>query len=291
MDQQLLSKLSNPVNHVARAYEARTGQLEAERDRDAQKIAQQQQAEKKAMTEAQMKRDNAMLKVFEFAGDGRIEEAKYYADQNGLQVPEEIYGNSDFAKGLSTAGNFYGDDPAGAQKFTMAWMQTRDIGDYGQRVIRASQMAGIPVNPKDREFQRQLKLEEFKNTLKSGNARKDLFVDATTESLGSFTPDPDAGRKAVEGYDKFFGNETPVLYNPAISEGLVGDPVAASNSAIQERQQQIGVNPYQTPDRLQTNQPEIPAGLPSGTVMIGTSNGRPVYQAPNGERFIDDGNP
>lgn len=30
----------------------------------------------------------------------------------------------------------------------------------------------------------------------------------------------------------------------------------------------------------------IPAGLPPGTTQIGTQNGRPVYQTPNGERFV-----
>ncbi len=287
MNQNLMNNLSQPVNHVAQAYEQRTDQL-----------TQQREADEAKASAAQQQRDNDMLKVFEFAGDGRTEEAKYLAQAKGLEVPEQIYTNGDFAKGLSTAGNFYGDDPAGAQRFTMAWMQTQSIPDYAQRVIESSKIAGIPINPENRKFQQQIQLERFKADLKRDGRREDLFIDATTESLGSFTPDDQAGTKALEAYDQAFPRTQP-------SAGLVGgDPMANSQSAIQQRQSEIGANPYQSQLPMiqvdggqQSNIPAygggqapVPSGLPQGSVMIGTTNGRPVYQAPNGDRFVDDGN-
>lgn len=33
----------------------------------------------------------------------------------------------------------------------------------------------------------------------------------------------------------------------------------------------------------------LPAGIPAGSVQIGTSNGKPVYEAPDGSRYIDEG--
>lgn len=374
-----MNNLAQPVNHVAQAYEARTNQLTQQREADEDKAAA-----------AQQQRDNDMLKVFEFAGDGRTEEAKYLAQAKGLDVPDQIYSNGDFAKGLATAGNFYGDDPAGAQRFTMAWMQTQDIPDYGQRVIQSSRLAGQPIDPEDRKFQQQLRLEQFKADLKRDGRREDLFIDATTESLGSFTPNPNAGTEALQAYDQAFprtqpsqglvsyggaggsnqplnvrnnnpGNMRPVgatsgfqqfgspqegmqamrndlaakisgqsqamasrfgaNYNPTLAAVIsTWAPPEENDTAayVNFVSQNTGIQPNQTlsmqdidrimPAMIQMeggqqaasyygnagqsapSQPQIPSGLPQGSVMIGTANGRPVYQAPNGERFIDDGN-
>lgn len=387
MSQQLMKSLAQPVNHAAQAYEARTNQLTQQREADEAKAAA-----------AQQQRDNDMLKVFEFAGDGRTEEAKYLAQAKGLEVPEQIYQNGDFAKGLATAGNFYGDDPSGAQRFTMAWMQTRDIPDYAQRVIRTSQIAGSPIDPEDRKFQQQLRLEQFKSDLKSQGRREDLFIDTTKEAFGNFALTPDemkgAGSGALESYDAAFprtgqGQPSAGLVNYGAG-GVANQPLSVRNNnpgnmrpvgattgfqqfaspqegmqamrndlslkisgqsqAMSDRfganynptlaavistwappeendtgayvnfvSQQTGIQPNQTlslqdidrimPAMIQmeggqqaanyygnagqqtSSQPQLPSGLPQGSVMIGTANGRPVYQAPNGERFIDDGNP
>lgn len=393
MNDRLLNSLASPVNHVAQAYEARTTQLEGQRKERQAAEAMALKERKAEDAAAQQQRDNDMLKVFEFAGDGMVAEAQTYAQQKGLQIPNEIYANADFSKGLATAGTFYGDDPAGAQRFTMAWMQTTDIPDYGQRVLRASQLAGQPLNPDDREFQRQLKMEAFKNQLKSGNARRELFSDATKESIGGFDPDPEAGRKAVESYDQFFGTDQPSPMNfnfDIASQGLMGDipasvqnnnpgnmrpinsttgfqkfqtpeagvkamyndlavKISGQSNAMKSRygenyvptlanliatwappeenntanyvmfvSQKTGIAPeqqltlqdierimpamiemeggapakkYYNGSSEQTLQSQIPSGLPQGTVMIGTRNGAPVYQSPDGRKFIDDGNP
>lgn len=37
-----------------------------------------------------------------------------------------------------------------------------------------------------------------------------------------------------------------------------------------------------------TMKPSMPAGIPQGSKQVGTSNGKPVYQAPNGKRYIED---
>lgn len=371
MNQNILNQISQPVNHVAKAYEARSGQLQQQRD-----------AKQAAELEVQKQRDNDILKVFEFAGDGRIDEAKIYAQRKGIEIPNEIMGNADMAKGLSFAGKFYGDDPAGAQQFSLAWMQTRNEPDTATRILKASQIAGIPIDPEDRKFRNEVNLEQFKYGLKSQDARRDLFKDATTESLGSFYPDPNAGATAVKQYDQFFGD-------PTASPNLTSSPISVRNNNpgnLREVGQTTGLRRFQTPEAgvdamrsdlmakisgrssamasrygagyvptlsnvittwappeenntaayinfvaqrsgLNPNQPlmpqdidriipamiameggqeatnyygdvgagqpqqqQIPSGLPQGSVMIGTANGRPVYQAPNGERFIDDGN-
>ena len=257
----ITQRLAQPVNNVAQAYQAKTQQIEGER-----------QKEQQARARATKARDNQMLKVFEFAGDGMVNEAKHYAQTNGLEIPDAVFSDADFAKGLQTAGDFYGNDPAGAQKFTMAWAKTKGLGSYADRVLQSSKIAGLPINTADRNFQEKMKLEQFKNDLKLKNQRRDLFIDATTESLGSFNPNSSAGAQAVQSYDEYFQPDAP-------SKGLTG--FSGGHSPPPQTR-----TPPPAPQ-----QPQIPSGLPQGSVMIGTTNGRPVYQAPNGERFVDDGNP
>jgi hypothetical protein len=390
MDQSLVNRLANPTNQVASAFEARTGQLDAASNRQAA-------AEKAAQQES----DNYKLKVIDMIGDGRVDEAKYFAQQKGVEIPDEIYSNGDFAKGLAASGKFYGNDPARAQKFVLAWMQTRDIADYGQRVLKTSEMTGPPIDPNDYKFQQELKMELFKNQLKSGNARQDLFTEATKASMGSLDPDPNAGKNAVTQFDEYFGTPSQNPSLDAISQGLrvdsnapltmrnnnptglrpVGDStgfqkystpqegiaaakndlaikISGQSDAMKSKfgenyaptlanvisthapsnendtlkyimfvsnqtgiapQQQLTLQdidrilpamaqmeggsaatqhyaPYlpsntQVQSQSQPQQQQMPSGLPSGTVMIGTRNGAPVYQSPDGRKFIDDGNP
>lgn len=311
---RVLSSLAQPTNYVAQAYESRTNQLEGERSQEA---------------ETQRQSDNDMLKVFEFAGDGHVNEAKHYAQLKGLQVPEEIYSNADFAKGLNLSGKFYGDDPVAAQKFTTAWMSSPG-GDFNQRFTLAQQAAGVPVNPQDRDYQRKIQFEEWKLknlpnqsggfSLTGGQTRYDAGGNvlasqpaqppvsrfeagqkAYNEVAGSGLASPEqaenARLQAIQYWDEAYGQPQqpaqPVFQGRGASTGLTNaDPLQASQQAIGQREGEIGVNPYQTaPLPAPAPAQQIPSGLPPGSVMIGTANGRPVYQAPNGERFIDDGNP
>lgn len=207
--EQILNSIANPVNHVAQAYTARTNQLEAD-----QKAETQQ-------------RDNDMLKVFEYAGDGRTDEAKYYAQQKKLEVPQEIFSNADFAKGLALSGKFYGDDPEGAQKFTLAWVSNPN-GDFLSRFNAATQTAGAPklkASTLDNKIQFEMwKLQNIPE--KPPISRYEAGQKAYNASLqgGMALPaDMEAARqKAMLDWDAEFGSPaTP-------STGLVGGGAGAT---------------------------------------------------------------
>lgn len=147
--QFLLQGLAQGSNPMAEAFDARTKDLTA-----------QHSAEAKAQEDEQNRRDNEMHKVFEYAGDGYVDEARYLAQSKGLQVPEEVFKNATFAKGLDMAGKIYGDDKVAAQKFTQAWMTAP--GDLNARLAAGQQAAGVATNPEDRAYNRTIALEKWK---------------------------------------------------------------------------------------------------------------------------------
>lgn len=349
-----LVKGTDSVNPAADAYKTRT-----------QDLQQNRQAEAKLAQEETDRKDREMLRVFEMAGDGYVEEAQYYAKTKGINAPQEVFTNANLAKGLSLAGKIYPGDPAAAQKFTQAWMMTP--GDMNARLAAGQQAAGVPVNPDDRMLNRQIAFEQWKlkNVPSSDNSitpyqqavldlrqqeldyqrsqgekqnKKDnyLTVDGIAYSInedGSLTPQTqpqdngiDLGKAALSARESAMESFDPDISNNADkigletmsfgmrvqeelnrqrakkaipSEGGAGmpassieiDPMSASNAAIARQQGNIGSNQYQTQERQNIINPTIPPGLPPGSVYIGTSNGYPVYQDPEGNRYIDDGAP
>lgn len=263
MNQTLLNNLAQPVNQVAKAYEARTAQFDQARAAEA---------------ETQRQRDNDMLKVFEFAGDGRTEEARYYAQSKGLEIPDQIYSNSDFAKGLGLAGKIYGSDPTAAQKFTSAWMSS--VGqDFATRLASAQQAAGVPINPEDRDYQRKIAFEKWKidnqrpePSISRFKAGQDAYNDVMRSGISTADEANASRQEAFKYWDMEYGNG-----GGAVSQGLSNTSIPVSGN-------------YPLVD-AGVPQAQMPSGLPQGSVMIGTVGGRPIYQAPTGERFIDDGNP
>jgi len=239
VSQNLLQGLSQGENPVAQAFDARTQQLE-----------QKRAAEQKAIDDKQRQHDQDMLKVFEFAGDGYVDEARYFAQQKGLQVPESIYGNADMAKGLSLAGKIYGDDAAAAQKFTTAWMGTQ--GDMNTRLLAAQKAAGAAVNPEDRQLQKQIALENWKLKNRVGGSENNGFslspgqtrYNAAGGIIASAPAADDNGE--YEAYSK--------AYNAAISSGLMS----------QEEAQQAGENAA-AQYRLYNQRPAAPP--PSGNIQ------------------------
>lgn len=292
----LVNSLAAPKNAVADAYQAKTQQFQAQ-DRQ---------------------RDNDMLKVFEYAGDGNTEAAQYYAKSKGLQVPEQVYQNSDFAKGLALSGKFYGDDPEAAQKFTQSWMQNQG-GDFDARMTAAETAAGKPVNKADREYQRKIDFEKWK--IQNGVEGKSFSLgpgqthyDASGRPVASVPGQPpisrfqagqnaynsvmqsglsDAGaaeqaRQTAYGeWDKSFlpSPAAPPAGGGTASPGLTGG-VPTAPAIPQQPAPVAGQGAAAV-----TQPPQIPSGLPQGSVMIGTSNGKAVYQDPQGNRYVDDGNP
>lgn len=170
----LLQQIANPVNDVQQAFDAKAGQLQAERDKETERqrqITQQQDAD--------------FHKVVQYAGDGLIDEAKYFAQQKGIQVPEAVFSNATFAKGLSIAGNLYADDPERAQAFTQAFMGGQ--GDLASRMAAGIQVAGKPISQSDRDFANFVRKEQWK--LKNGAGASDK----------SFTLSPGASRYDSQG--------------------------------------------------------------------------------------------
>ena len=184
-------------------------------DRKSLELGNERAAEQASEMKAQTKRDNDMLKAFDYAGDGNIEQAQYIAKAGGFTLPPETLSNADMSKGIALAGKLYGGDKNNAQKFSLAWMQLSDIDDPRERALKASENTGFALDPNDRKFRQAMEMEVFKNNLKRGNRREDVFIKGIESSFG----DPNAGVSALKSYDEQFPQ------NATLSRGLVGGGV------------------------------------------------------------------
>lgn len=177
------------ANNVGDAFDSRTAQLEQER---AQKEKQQ---------------DADFHTVVKYASDGLTNEARYFAQQKGINVPDEVFKNGDFAKGLSIAGDLY-DDPATAQKFTTAYMSTQ--GDAMSRYSAGLGAAGKPMSKSDRElalYAKKLQMQQQYGggadkgfSLSAGETRYDSNGNVIAASPKQDDGAYEAGVKAVNAY-------------------------------------------------------------------------------------------
>lgn len=293
------------TNNVRDAFDSRAAQLDQQRAQE------------------EKQKDADFHTVVKYASDGLTNEAKYFAQQKGINVPDEVFRNADFAKGLAIAGDLY-DDPVSAQKFTTAYVSTQ--GDRMSRYNAALAAGGKPLGKDDRElnlYARKLQMQQQYGggsadkgfSLSAGETRYDANGNVIASSPKQDDGAYEAGAKAVNAYMSGGIGVT--------KEGAqqVFDDAVARYEAMKPKQQTLTPpqNPYagggnpatslpydqiqpmmldgsgnlyppQAPQQnTQTNQ--IPVGLPAGSAMIGTANGRPVYRDPQGNEYIDDGNP
>jgi len=280
---------ANTLNPTAETYEAKSAQIQ------------------QTNLDDQTRKDNDFHKVVKYASDGFIEEAKHYARTKGLEVPEQIFQNADLAKGLALGGDFHGDDKQKARVFAEAYSMTQ--GTMQDRLAAAHAAAGDPVHPDDREFNRKKRWAEYEaanprpNKERYSNYKTVDGVLVRIEPDGSATP---VTQKQDDGeYQAYLKAFNAALGGMASQEqaheaGLRAQEMYRNMRAQRPSQGLMGAAPapvsampqQAAPQSTLSNIPQqIPSGLPPGSVMIDTANGRPVYQAPNGERFIDDGNP
>ncbi len=221
----LIQQLASPVNAVAQGYAQREQKLQADADREYQRA-----------NEEQKQKDADFHKVVQYAGDGFIEEARYFAQQKGMQIPETVFTNANFAKGLSLAGSLYPDDPARAQEFTKAFMNTD--GDYASRMNMAINAVGKPMSVSDRDFQNFVRKEQWKMKNGIGGGSSGGFnlspgqsrFDAQGNVIASLPP-ASGTQEGWNAKDRLeFGLKA---YNAALS-GIGQDPALAREEAFKQ---------------------------------------------------------
>ncbi len=298
MDQTLVNGLANPVNSVEQGYQTVNSQIRAQQDQH----------------------DNDMLKVFEFAGDGQVDAAKAFAASKGIQIPAEVLSNADLAQGLAIAGKIYGKDPNAAHAFTIAWMQNQGM-PVEQRVLTSSSQAGAPIDPEDRKLRGMIAMLDWKkNNLPNGGIKPSSFNPhqsrfnagqkaADTAMMSTIDPSQqatkaDAARQtAYKEWDANFRNASPGLMGGTADDSPdspdnINEYGVTVNQPADQPDYSGGFAPAPpapaaaTPTQsLASPTSQLPSGLPQGSSQIGTSGGKPVYKAPNGDMFIDNGTP
>jgi len=206
------------ANNVGDAFDSRTAQLEQER---AQKEKQQ---------------DADFHTVVKYAADGLTNEAKYFAQQKGLQVPQSIFDNADFARGVDIAGDLY-DDPTAKQKFATAYLSTG--GDLVERYKAGLGAAGKPMSKTDRDLITYGKQLQMKAQYSSGSADKGYTLN---EGQTRFENGRAVASVPKSSDDFDIWSKT---YNASISSGLKTEEEAraAADAAVAQKKQMQPQNP------------------------------------------------
>lgn len=127
------------ANPTMDAFDARTNQIQ-----------QQQDKESAALQADQDRKNNVFKQALSYAGDGYFNEAKYFAQQNGIDVPDEMLQNSAFSKGMANAMELYDDDPEAAMRYAQGFSSAQ--GDLMTRHAAGFAAGGKPRNKDDREI-------------------------------------------------------------------------------------------------------------------------------------------
>lgn len=314
-----LMQPSGSVNPTQEAFQRRTDQLELEREKERLQLQRQREAEQAEID----RRDADMLKVFQFAGDGYVNEAKYYAQQKGLQVPDDVFNDALLSKGLAMSGELYPDNPEAAQKYAMAFRSVD--GDLLARNQAGLAAAGKPLSKTDRDlalYERKLQLaNRYKSSDNAMTPYQSAMIDLRRQELEQKNqPDPFANVKVVNGVA--YQVDDTGAWNPVtpqkpdnamvnfvggiVKESQAGlkprpiDEVGQEGFSLYQKLQNMSRQPQQTventlpalaqnPDPFANN--TIPSGLPADAKLIGTANGFPVYEDSAGDRYIVDGSP
>jgi len=291
---------ADSANNVGDAFDSRTAQFNQER---MQKEKQQ---------------DADFHTVVKYASDGLTNEAKYFAQQKGINVPDEVFKNADFAKGLSIAGDLY-DDPVAAQKFTTAYVSTG--GDLMSRYSAGLGAGGKPMSKDDRDlalYAKKLQLQQQYGggadkgyTLNEGQTRFengravasvpkssddfDIWSKTYNASISSGLKTEEEARAAADAavaQKKQMQPQNPNAGagNPAVTTPYQNiQPVIMDGSGNMSATQQGQARLTPPPAPQAQQQTQLPVGLPAGSVRLGKANGGIAYKTPDGKILIDDG--
>lgn len=272
----LIGAIAQPTNHIAQAYGARTQQLDQKRQQEQQEQQRQEQ-----------QRDADFHKVVTYAGDGLVEEAKYFAQQKGLQVPEAVFKNGTFAKGLSMAGSIYADDPEKAQIFTDAFMKTE--GDLNTRFQTGIQVAGKPVSQSDRDFQNFVRKEQWKlKNNPSGGSGFTLSPGASRyDAAGNVIATAPGKPMGAEGDD--VAKYASKLYQDTYLKAIEGDGLTAGSQKSPEEAHALATQAAENYKRAFGGQavgsPDAPTGaegMPQAQISPGlVADQMPTIQQPD----------
>lgn len=105
-------------------------------------------------------RDTMIGDIMTQIGNGNPDVAKFMADRNGINIPQQFYQNGDMARAMALAQKAYPDEPDKGQAFYQAMMQNPG-GDLEARVQQGMQVAGVPTNKDQRELSKALALAKY----------------------------------------------------------------------------------------------------------------------------------
>ncbi len=188
----LISQMPQNPNPEASAFNSETEAL---------------QTQAKNTVETNEAKDHIIGKVLEYAGNGQVDEARFVAQQNGIQLPEQIYTNSKMAKLGSVAAQLYPDDPNKASAYMVAGMHlaaSNPASTFLDWSKAGMASAGTPLTVNQREINKIQALADINSKIPLSTEKRS---DANTANAGKFTDQQKANTEAGFG----MGQQNPYL--------------------------------------------------------------------------------
>lgn len=110
--------------------------------------------------ELRKERDAQITSILEQAANGNVDTARYLAQQNGLNIPEQLFQNGELARGMTLSAKAYPDEPDKAQVFFQRYMSSP--GSLDEKVNAGIAAAGRPTTASQRQLANSIALLKYK---------------------------------------------------------------------------------------------------------------------------------
>lgn len=151
-------------------------------------------------------RDAALSGIFTMIANGHTDEARYTAQRNGFQLPEQFYQNSDLAQGMALGSKAYPEDADKGQVFFKAF--TAAQGSLTDKVGAGMQAAGPPTSQAQKELLKAMAVMRSNYQIKNPDGSFGLaFANPMTGTLTPYKT-PDGNSPNVTGGYAFHAGNT-----------------------------------------------------------------------------------
>lgn len=235
-----------------------------------QNIAQQlsgQPGSGRMLMEMKTQRDKMVGNILEMYANGNTTEADYLSQRNGFQIPEQIKGDANIARGMSLASKSYPDEEDKAQRFFQAYMENSNA-PIRERIISAMNVAGEPTPSGKIALRNSIALAEEKARLE---AQKPNLIYG--EGNQAYYVNPSTGAATTVRNEE--------------GQALTGVQQAGKTNKIRDQYMNVGGNLVDLSQRDEQGNPKVVMQGPSGEMDLRAKALNAATEVSSGPEEVD----